>query len=88
MVQPLAEGWVIAGDVVWGDGVGLLLGLIVEVKKLKSHCKSMEGLVVKVWERQAVPTCHLEAERKVSQPLLMCLSAPCPAGFARVAEST
>jgi hypothetical protein len=61
-----------------GALVGLLLGKVVG-KKLKSHCESMEGLkVISSSELKAVPPRHLgaEADKKASQPLLMCLSCP------------
>ena len=59
-----------------GAVLGLRLGEVVG-KKLKSHCESMEGLIVISSAVLAVPPRHLLTEpvdRKASQPLLMCLS--------------
>jgi hypothetical protein len=88
-VQPF--GWEMeAAEEAEGAVVGLRLGKVVG-EKLKSHCESMEGLKFRSPAVLAVPPRHLSAEpadRKASQPLLMCLSCPWPAGAEREAEST
>ena len=67
--QPLARGVVVAEGVL-GEGVGLELGI--GVGKIKLHCKSMEGLLLKTAE-QVVPHHHLGVleVRKASQLLLI-----------------
>ena len=88
-VQPFG-GEVEAAAEAEGGVVGLRLGKVVG-KRLKSHCRSMEGLKIKSSAVLAVLPRHLLAapeDRKASQPLLMCLSCPWPAGEERVAEST
>ncbi len=50
-VQPSGGGGVVEVGVLDGDGVGLWLGLMLVVKRLKSHCKSMEGLGFKDCKR-------------------------------------
>ena len=59
----------------FGEGMGLGLGIV--VSKIKSHCKSMKGLVLRTAEK-AAPQHHLGAPevRKASQPLLICSSWP------------
>ena len=85
--QPSSDGLVAAGNAL-REGEGLKLGG--SIGAIKSHCKSMEGLFLPKYMAQAVPRRHLGAlsDRKASQPLLMCLSCPWPAGDERVAVST
>ena len=85
--QPSSGGEEFTGGVL-EEGVGLELDKV--VRKLKSHCKSMEGLIIKFSAVLAVPPRHLgaDADKKASQPLLMCLSCPWPAGDEQVAVST
>jgi hypothetical protein len=56
--HPSLVGVAIADNAL-GEGVGLQLGGGVRV--IKSHCESMEGLLLHSLAKQAVPHCHLGA---------------------------
>ena len=78
--QPSSRGEEVTGGLL---EEGEVLELDKVVRKLKSHCKSMEGLCFKT-AKQAVPHRHfgLLEVRKASQPLLlvMAMTSQCRTG--------